>query len=186
MVVKTIYLARHGESTDNALQISNQLQREQADECKLSMLGQRQSELLATRLEAAFIEKVISSDIHRAKETALIINKTLSTPVLTERILREVETDESFSERKERSERIIKMLENMPEKNTLVVAHGGIIKSVVAHLLYGKEMEENDYLKFMRFSNVMNCGLTTLKLMHDGRWKLVTWNEFSHLKDKDS
>lgn len=79
-----IYLVRHGETVDNARQImQGQTQGE------LNERGREQARLVAERLSAEPIDAVVSSDLHRAVQTAEIIAAPHGLSVLTSPLLRE-------------------------------------------------------------------------------------------------
>ena len=80
----TIFLVRHGETVDNALQIMQG----QTQGC-LNERGREQALQVAGRLASADIDAVIASDLHRAVQTAEIIAAPHGLPVTTTPLLRE-------------------------------------------------------------------------------------------------
>ena len=80
----TIFLIRHGETVDNALQImQGQTQGE------LNEQGKEQARQVAQRLAGEPVDVFISSDLHRAIQTAEIIAEPHGLPVITTSLLRE-------------------------------------------------------------------------------------------------
>jgi probable phosphoglycerate mutase len=80
----TLFLIRHGETVDNALQImQGQTQGE------LNEQGREQARQVAQRLAAEPVDAFVSSDLHRAIQTAEIIAAPHSLPVNTTQLLRE-------------------------------------------------------------------------------------------------
>ena len=80
----TIFLIRHGETVDNALQImQGQTQGE------LNEQGREQARQVAQRLAAQPVDVFISSDLHRAIQTAEIIAAPHGMPVKQTPLLRE-------------------------------------------------------------------------------------------------
>ena len=80
----TIFLIRHGETVDNALQImQGQTQGE------LNELGKEQARQVAQRLAGEPVDVFISSDLHRAIQTAEIIAEPHNLPITTTSLLRE-------------------------------------------------------------------------------------------------
>lgn len=80
----TIFLIRHGETVDNALQImQGQTQGE------LNEQGKEQARQVAQRLAGEPVDVFISSDLHRAIQTAEIIAEPHGLPVITTPLLRE-------------------------------------------------------------------------------------------------
>jgi len=80
----TLYLVRHGETVDNVAKI---LQGQQQGE--LTHLGIRQIEELAVSLSELHFDAIVSSDLRRAYDSALIIGGHMDLPVLTTPLLRE-------------------------------------------------------------------------------------------------
>lgn len=80
----TLYLVRHGETVDNVAKI---IQGQQQGE--LTHLGIRQIEELAVSLSDIHFDAIVSSDLRRANDSALILGRHLDLPVLTTPLLRE-------------------------------------------------------------------------------------------------
>ena len=80
-----IYLVRHGQ-TDWNLE-----RRIQGPEIPLNETGKNEARICAQKLVSVGIERIISSDILRARQTANIINEFLSVPVDTDERLREAQ-----------------------------------------------------------------------------------------------
>lgn len=68
--MKDIFLIRHGRQCSKLCNV----------DVKLDDSGRRQAELLGKRLASYGLEKLYSSDLIRARETAEIINETLAVP----------------------------------------------------------------------------------------------------------
>ena len=79
-----LYLARHGETVDNANQIL-----QGRTQGMLNEKGQEQAENLAKSLDGIQIDAVIASDLKRAVDTAEVIAKRRSLPLITTPLLRE-------------------------------------------------------------------------------------------------
>lgn len=85
MTPRTLLLVRHGRTADNARRIfQGQGGRGLDDE------GRRQARQLAQRLRTAGIERIVSSDLERAAETAGILGEALGLSVELDEALREV------------------------------------------------------------------------------------------------
>jgi len=78
-----IYLARHGETADNAARIV------QMPDAALSEQGRAQAAALARRIAAARVARVVSSDYARAQETAAPIVVASGAPLVLDAGLRE-------------------------------------------------------------------------------------------------
>lgn len=97
MTRRTLLLVRHGQTADNASRVfQGQGGRGLNDE------GRRQARQLAQRLATAGVDRIVSSDLERARETAGILGEALSLDVEADAELREVDvgawTGLSYSE----------------------------------------------------------------------------------------
>jgi probable phosphoglycerate mutase len=85
MTMETVvYLVRHGETVDNALQIMQG----QTHGC-LNEKGREQARIVAERLAGEAFDAVVASDLQRAIQTAEIIAAPHGLPVVTTPLLRE-------------------------------------------------------------------------------------------------
>lgn len=85
MTMETVvYLVRHGETVDNALQIMQG----QTHGC-LNEKGREQARIVAERLAGEAFDAVVASDLQRAIQTAEIIAVPHGLPVVTTPLLRE-------------------------------------------------------------------------------------------------
>jgi broad specificity phosphatase PhoE len=90
--------------------------------------------------------------------------------------------EENFTDRKARAKRVTEKLLECKEDYILVVAHGGIIRSIVAYMLLGDSMTAEEYFKFIAFMQMSNTGISMVKFpSHEGLWQLHTWNDLAHL-----
>ena len=151
-----LYLARHGETVDNARQImQGQTQGE------LNENGIRQAQALAEAWKDKPLDAVIASDLKRAIDTASIVAEPHGLVVQTTPLLRErdwgsftgrfipelkgevwpddIETLENLLSRA--GEFIAYVRETYPGKKVLAVGHGIINKAIQA-VYFGKPMSE--------------------------------------------
>ena len=142
------YLVRHGQTDWN---INHRIQGHL--DMPLNDTGRNEAAVCAKQLAAVKIDQIISSDLSRAKETANIINKTLSVPIRFDSRLREINmgdlqgvlvqdmTDETWDifnhePHKVHAEsledvykRVKSFFDDMDKMtNTLVVTHGGVVR----------------------------------------------------------
>ncbi len=157
MTMKTIlYLARHGETVDNA----NQMMQGQT-QGELNENGMRQARNMSDEWKDKPLDAVIASDLKRAIDTAAIIAEPHGLEVMTTPLLRErdwgdftgryipdlkgevwpdnVETLENLLSRA--GEFITYVRETFPGKKVLAVGHGIINKAVQA-VYFKKSMSE--------------------------------------------
>ena len=79
----TIFIARHGETADNAARVI------QTARSRLSDTGRAQAESLARRMANHGIVRIVSSDYDRALETASYVATAIGIPVEKDPLLRE-------------------------------------------------------------------------------------------------
>ena len=166
----TLYLARHGETVDNA----NHIMQGQT-QGKLNENGVCQARQLAESLTDIYFDAIIASDLYRSVETARIIADyrhmdVALTPLLRERdwgsftgryipsLKDEIWPNniESLNTLLERAAKFIDYIrENYAGKTVLAIGHGIINKAIQA-VYYGKPM--NQVLK------MTNCEVRVLQL----------------------
>ena len=167
-----IYLVRHGQTDWN---LENRIMGHL--DMPLNDTGRNEACICAKQLAAIKLDKIVSSDLSRAKETAGIINATLSLPITFDSRLRETncgdlqgllskeipeETWYTFNREPHKFHaesledvynRVKSFFNELDEtKNTLVVTHAGVIRMAwyLAHNpdLYNQEDFEKTALQF--------------------------------------
>ncbi len=204
MTVTLLYLARHGETADNAAQIfQGQSGR------GLNDRGRAQARRLAERLSRARLQAIVASDLERALETATTVGLACNLSPEQDRDLREVDVGawtgksyaevadlfpeewaawsagldcrrgggETYAELAERMDRAVaRIAETHAGKRVLLVSHGGAIKSFIAKML----SVSAEGLRAL--GGVANCGLTVVERDARGRMRLHAWNDTAHLE----
>jgi 2,3-bisphosphoglycerate-dependent phosphoglycerate mutase len=196
---------RHGESTGNA----EKRHQGQAD-YPLTDLGREQAELLAEywQMKKMSFDKAISSPLSRAKQTALILNKSLKIgleydPIWMERdngklagltwdegretfpplpytslFTPTAETGESIWELYLRAGTALNELAKLSPGNYLIISHGGLLNMVIKALV-GITPQANFQGPRFRFSNT---GYTSVYyLPENNNWVIKEHNNTSHL-----
>lgn len=149
---------RHGESEGNAARIfTGHL------DSPLTEAGRRQAEAVADALAKVHVDRVVSSDLSRARETAAAIASRHGLPVETFRELREIDLGEmagrSFDDARAHPDwnedgfvrwpggesldavfdRAFALVERVvgesPGKTIVIVGHGGVTRILVSHFL---------------------------------------------------
>jgi probable phosphoglycerate mutase len=140
-----LYCLRHGETRYNRLGLCND---DPAVDVRLTPEGMRQAEAAAERLKAVPIERIITSELPRTRQTAGIINRHHGVPLEShpalndirsgfesrpvadyfaatgrDRLHRRVNGGESLLDYKQRVAGFIDWLVVQPEQTVLVVAH---------------------------------------------------------------
>ena len=153
-----IIFTRHGETVENVEKIS------QGDpQNSITEKGKNHITELCKRLAKEKIDLIISSDMHRCKETAQLLAQTIKAPIVHSQLIREKsngdwigkphkEIDwnslkgdfenrkppngENLLEVRERGKKFIReLLEQHEGKNVLVVTHGAFLKVLLGDLL---------------------------------------------------
>jgi broad specificity phosphatase PhoE len=154
----TFYFVRHGESEGNAARIFTG----QTDS-PLTERGRRQAEAVATELARVKVDRIVSSDLSRTRDTAEAIAKPHGIRVEIVPELREIDvgdrTGKTFDETKglpswnddgfvawpggETLEQVLartlgaieRLTRESPGKTILVVGHGGVNRILLSHFL---------------------------------------------------
>ena len=158
MAPTTFYFVRHGESEGNAARIFTG----QTDS-PLTALGREQAATVADELANVRFDRIVSSDLARARDTAEVIAKPRGIPVEIVRELREIDvgdrTGTPFDETRglpnwsddgfvswpggETLDQVLartrgaieRLTRESPGKTILVVGHGGVNRILLSHFL---------------------------------------------------
>jgi broad specificity phosphatase PhoE len=199
------YLARHGETADNARRVFQG----QAGS-GLNKLGKAQAQRLAARMARRPPNVIFASDLERAAQTAGAVATACNLPITLDPALREVDVGlwtgkgydeisqlypeewaaweagldvrrgggETYAELANRVDgAIANIAASQPDGTSiLIVSHGGSIKSWVSKILnVGPE-------GLRALAGVANTGLTVVERDSKSRHRLHTWNDVSHLE----
>lgn len=165
-----LFLARHGETVDNAAQIM-----QGQTQGQLNDIGRQQAAQLRNELADKQFDAVITSDLYRSVETAEIVAGSHGLPVVTTPLLRERDWGsftgryipslknepwpddiESLDALLARAARFLDFVRrDYAGKRVLAVGHGIINKAIQA-VFYGKQMREVE--------RMTNCEVRILEL----------------------
>jgi broad specificity phosphatase PhoE len=175
----------------------------------LTSLGLKQAEITAELLKNVTFTKVLSSPKLRTLQTAEIIAKLHSLPVIIdERLAERVEweNDETFKEfiaewnktdidrsylpkkgmsSKIKGEKMKDILDELSEKHKdgiiLIVSHGGTIGDLLRNLFTERGIEhKTEPISGANYIDILECGITTLRKTGDN-YKLLKIGDISHL-----
>jgi 2,3-bisphosphoglycerate-dependent phosphoglycerate mutase len=193
-----LLLVRHGVTAHNLDRIFMGW-----DPVPLAAEGRAQIAKLAERLAGERVDRILASDVARAKESAEIIAGHLRLPVAFHEELREVHVGdakgvgyedaalrwpgildadgevpfpggESFAALADRAAAFLRSrVVSERDERVVVVTHGGVVRGVAARLL-GKPLREVGTFA------IDNASLTVFR-MTDGHAELVAWNDVAHL-----
>lgn len=184
--IRTIYLIRHGDYN-----IEDERDADVGKE--LVPLGIAQARLVASRLKSfpVKINSLISSTMTRARQTAMIINEEFPELELQQsKLIREctpptwrddVMKDESETDLKNCVENLETAFNKFfipspddKDRNDIIVCHGNVIRYFVTKVLNVNTMA---WLKM----TIGNCSITVVRIMPDGRMKLISYNDVGHI-----
>lgn len=203
----TVTFLRHGESVGNA---EDRFQGH-AD-FPLTEMGRRQAQALADRWkkEARVFDRVVSSPLLRASQTAGIITDTLGLPLEMEPGWKEINNGLLAGLTREEGDRIvpepdfltpythwgvegesrwelylragrnIQQLIDHPARKTLVVSHGGIL-NMALYVVLGIPVQADHTGARFRFLNTTFASFTYDPVHHN--WFLLTFDDRSHWKE---
>lgn len=197
-----IWLIRHGDTLKSTKDHYNF--EKKAPNPPLTELGVRQAQALAKRLERESFDRIISSDLDRAVETALPIMEKRSLVLEQSPFLREMDFGDmccnSWSNFPEYHEQFKQHVEDLPYPNgengqdvwercsqlldtldyeadekVAIICHGGVIRVLVCGLL---GLPQNFRYHFGR--PVYHCSITRLRFFK-GKATLHTLNDHGHI-----
>lgn len=161
----TLYLVRHGLTEDNDAQLLQGIR-----QGRLTPAGVAQIEQLAASLASQHFDAVISSDLHRAIDSAQIIARGRGIEVTTTPLLRERDWGdftgrfipelkglpfpknvESLARLQERARSFISWLVAHYDGQTVVAVGHGIINKAIQAVHYGKAMSEMNKMNNAEF-----------------------------------
>jgi probable phosphoglycerate mutase len=152
----------------------------------LSPLGRRQATVLGKHFSNMPIQKIWSSDMNRAIETADIIASFLpSVPIERSDLFREMVPSKvkqfkvPLARRREDRRRLDDIQERLlirsnTLRHELVVAHGNLIRALLVQVLRAP-------LTSWVQLDINHCSITTLRVMFNQQIRLVRYNECGHI-----
>ena len=88
--------------------------------------------------------------------------------------------EETALELRGRAIQALQYLINLNKENIILVTHGAFSAMLFDVMAFGREVEPSIYLQLRNFMWDHNAGLTVCKYS-DSRWKMLFWNDYSHL-----
>lgn len=95
--------------------------------------------------------------------------------------------EENFVDVKQRAIRAIRYVRGLEKENIMILTHGTFIRFVVAVMMFGEGLTSHEFLRFARFVDLKNTGITLCRFKEDadkkggGEWRMVAWNDHAHL-----
>lgn len=206
---KHVYLVRHGQSRENETRIIHGREapltsfgKEQAQTVAGRLARLRVDALVTSHfLRARETAQIIGAHLHLPHEEHEIFGeegapshlhgKAYDDPDVQahhEALYAAPEPDfrngdhETLAELKERAEACLAFLEAHPATRIAVITHLRFLRVLVGVLLFGDEYTKAHFNSLWRHVEAGNTGLTYIRYDDEKkRWKLVTWNDQSHL-----
>lgn len=210
--MKTVYLVRHGESEINIGDASTVLD----EESGLSERGKEQAKAVAARCRKLSVDAIIASTQARARQTAHAIEEATGLPITysdlfierqlpsavrgktrgeSQQALMDWSDDfftgkEQFRSIVDRAGEALAFLHEHPSPSLLVITHGFFLRTMLARLMFGEDLQVSDLRKFMRATRTDNTGITVLTYgtvpmhavdPHEERWTIRVYNDHAHL-----
>lgn len=88
--------------------------------------------------------------------------------------------EETFTDFRRRAARFLKYLESRSEDRVLVVTHGGILRMMLAVMVFGHRVGVRTARTLSDALATTNTGITVCEY-RGGKWRVVTWNDHAHL-----
>lgn len=90
--------------------------------------------------------------------------------------------EETFNELNERGKKVIAhLLKHHQGQNVLVVSHAGMIKMILARMIFEDSLTPEIYWNFKYHLWSKNTGISVCGYSQEYRWILETWNDTTHL-----
>lgn len=90
--------------------------------------------------------------------------------------------EENVYDRIERGKKVVEYIQNRKEEHVLVCTHSGMIRMILAVGLFGDSLDHESFRKVISFMRTENTGITECEISSGGKWRLITFNDFVHLK----
>lgn len=90
--------------------------------------------------------------------------------------------EENVFDLNRRVRRMVKYLGNRKENSVIAVTHAGVINMAVAQAVFGPGITGSDFIRFREVFHCDNTGITEVEL-DGGMLKVLTFNDYAHLKD---
>lgn len=213
-VEKTIYFVRHGESEDNTKQVfqstsSSLSERGRGQASKIADRALRlnfQALVSSTHTRAKETAEIIASvtnkeieysDLFVERIKPTILNGKFRDDPLYDELSKKwhkslfkkdlrVEDGENYEDIVARADNVLEFLKKRPEKDLLVVTHGFFMRVIIARVILGSSMTEENLRHFQSMASMKNTGLSSIQYSKwDGedepKWRLWIYNDHSHL-----
>lgn len=89
--------------------------------------------------------------------------------------------EDNFHDLKKRAQGFIQYLETTSGNHVLAVTHGLILRVIICTMMLGEDFDTEYFEAFEKFFMTTNTGITMCEKDND-KWKLLAWNDYTHLE----
>jgi phosphoserine phosphatase len=209
MKEKRIFLIRHAESKANALNINGgrdtELSKKGIKQAKIvakrfvnldvdAILCSRYKRAIQTAkiISISLDKKIVYNDLLSewrwpSEFRGLDANKSEQTQIWdkiwkSHNPLWHYSDEENVFEIITRAKKTLKYIKSRKENSIIVIMHAAFMAVFMGLLFFGEDIEPKELHKAYRFFDAANTGITELEINKDGGIKLVTFNDYTHLK----
>lgn len=100
--------------------------------------------------------------------------------------------EENFEDLKSRALKLLDHAKGLGKENLLLITHGVFMRMVVAVAIMGEKLTSYEYWNFLISLVTENTGITILEYKNSKfdkenlKWRLIAWNDHSHLNYENS
>ena len=89
--------------------------------------------------------------------------------------------EENFYDLRDRAVESLKEITSLPADNIIAVTHEFMMRMIFAVIFFGESLSPEQFER-VRLLWAENTGVSTFSYI-DGKWKVLSWNDHSHLLD---
>ena len=90
--------------------------------------------------------------------------------------------EENFYDTRSRAIKALRHIATFSNECVLVVTHGRFLLRLLTVMFYGKDVKAEMFEPIPHFFEITNTGITIVE-KENHRYKLLTWNDYAHLKE---
>ncbi|HLD01731.1 MAG TPA: histidine phosphatase family protein [Patescibacteria group bacterium] len=206
-----LYLIRHGESTANfkkvhqsALEPLSEIGKKQAQFVAKRFKHLPVDLILVSpytraRQTAAELKTIVTAPLEvtdllrETKKPSEFVGKKLHDQSLSQakNIMRQNSDDidfryadeDTFAETCERAKQLLALVITKHKKNIVLVTHGDFLRMILSVMMFGKIVTPKEHQSVYSFYQTHNTGITICEYTKDENWRLLTFNDHSHLEE---
>ncbi len=208
--MKKIHFVRHGRTSGNEIglwqtfdQTLSDFGREQAKKVSKKLKNIKADTIITSDMDRALetatiinmeigLEVIPTKLLHEIHRPSVVRGK-LKTDPDTVLVMDEVKKhwvdgswkhsdEENFFDLKNRVESALRHITDLPGEVVVAVTHEFVLRMIFAVTLFGEKLTPELFGSIVKFLLVENTGVSTF-IYDKGSWKLLSWNDHSHLSD---